>query len=336
MAKDLYATLGLKKEASEKDIRKAYRQLARKHHPDVNPGDKASETRFKEINSAYEVLKDPEKRKKYDRFGENWEYGEQYEAARRAASATGRRYSSGGNSYTFEGGGVDGFEDLGGGGLGDILGGIFGRGGGRAAPRRPQNVEHAVDVSLEEAYQGATRTIQLEQREICPTCSGAGQVAGAVCHVCGGAGVVLAPQRIEVKIPAGVRSGSKVRIAGKGGAGANGAVDLILVVNVINNPRFERRGDDLYTDVNVDLADALLGGEVAVQTMKGSSVMLRIPEATQNGRSFRLRGLGMPHLGGSEKGDLFARVTVRLPESLTAEQKKAVEAFRKQPAESKK
>lgn len=327
MAKDLYNTLGLKRGATDKEIRKAYRQLARKHHPDVNPDDKAAEGRFKEVNAAYEVLKDAEKRKNYDQYGENWEHAEQFEAARRAGGS-GRVYRSGGNTYTFEGDGQGGFEDLGG-GLGDILGGIFGRRGGGGPSRRPANLEQPVAVTLEEAYQGSTRILQLNQPAVCATCGGAGQLANALCHTCGGQGVVQALKRIEVKIPAGVRSGSRVRVAGKGGSSGNGqSADLILVISVLPHTRFERRGDDLYTDVEVQLADALLGGEVAVPTIKGSNVMLRIPEATQNGRSFRLRGLGMPHLGAEARGDLFARVSVQLPESLSAEEKVAAMVFK--------
>lgn len=322
MAKSFYDVLGVKRDASSKDIRKAYRQLARKLHPDVNPGDAAAEKRFKEVNSAYEVLKDPEKRKKYDRWGENWEHAEQFEAAQRAGA--GRWYGANTNAYQVD---IDDLEGFG--GLGDILGSMFGRGARRARPARAAELEQPVEVSLEEAFQGTTRTLQLSLPRACPTCGGSGEIAGAICHTCQGQGVVIEPERIEVKIPAGVRTGSRVRVAGKGGP-TNGrkAADLILVVSVRAHERFERRGDDLYATVEVPLADALLGGEVAVPTLKGSSVMLRIPELTQNERSFRLRGLGMPHLNREGRGDLYARISVRLPESLDAEQKKAIEALR--------
>jgi molecular chaperone DnaJ len=322
MAKDYYSVLGVKREASDKEIRKAYRALARKLHPDVNPGDKIAGERFKEINNAYEVLKDPEKRKKYDRWGENWERAEQFEAAQRAGA--GRWYGANTGTYTFEGDDLDGF-----GGLGDILGNLFGR-GSRPAARRPANIEQAVEVTLEEAYAGTTRLLQVLQPQVCPTCKGAGQISGALCHECGGQGLVRAPRRLEVKIPAGVTNGSRVRIAGEGQPSPNGGrpTDLILVVSVRPHPRFERRGDDLYTSAAIDLADALLGGEVAVPTVKGGSVMLRIPELTQNGRQFRLAGLGMPRLSREGKGDLFVKTAVHLPAVLTAEQKAALESLR--------
>ena len=328
MAKDFYGVLGVKRDASDKEIRKAYRQLARKLHPDVNPGDSAAERRFKEVNSAYEVLKDPDKRKKYDRWGENWEHAEQFEAAQR--SGAGRWYGANTNAYEVN------LEDLEGfGGLGDILGSMFGRASRTARPRRPAQLEQTVEVSLEEAYHGTTRTLQLSLPRACPTCGGSGEIAGAVCHNCQGQGVVVEPERIEVKIPAGVKTGSRVRVAGKGGAG-NGASpsDLILIVAVRDHDRYERRGDDLYTAVEVPLADALLGGEIAVPTLKGSSVMLRIPELTQNEQTFRLRGLGMPHLGREGSGDLYARVNVRLPQSLTPEQEQALASLRGEQAAS--
>jgi molecular chaperone DnaJ len=322
VAKSFYDVLGVKRDASDKDIRKAYRQLARKLHPDVNPGDAAAEKRFKEVNSAYEVLKDPEKRKKYDRWGENWEHAEQFEAAQRAGA--GRWYGANTNAYQVN---LDDLEDLG--GLGDILGSMFGRGSRRARAPRPAQLEQPIEVTLEEAFQGTARTIQLSLPRSCPTCGGSGEIAGAICHTCQGQGVVIEPERIEVKIPAGVKTGSRVRVAGKGGpSNGRSASDLILVITVRPHERFERRGDDLYTTVQVPLADALLGGEAAVPTLKGTSVMLRIPELTQNERSFRLRGLGMPHLNREGSGDLYARVSIRLPESLSTDQKKAIETLR--------
>jgi molecular chaperone DnaJ len=330
MARNYYDVLGVEHDASEKDIRKAYRQLARKLHPDVNPSDNAAERRFKEVNQAYEVLKDPDKRKKYDRWGENWEHAEQFEAAQR--SGAGRWYGSNTNAYQVNLDDLEGFEGFG--GLGDILGSMFGRsrGAGRR-PRAPQ-LEQTVEISLEEAFHGTTRTLQLSMPKTCPTCGGSGEIAGAICHNCQGQGMVIEPERIEVKIPAGVKTGSRVRVAGKGGtANGRGATDLILVVTVLPHEHFERRGDDLYTSVQVPLADALLGGEVAVPKLRGGNVMLRIPELTQNERSFRLRGLGMPHLGREGSGDLYARVSVRLPESLTPRQKDALEALRERASE---
>jgi molecular chaperone DnaJ len=330
MAKDFYKTLGVSKTASEKEIRSAYRKLARKHHPDVNPGDKAAEAQFKEINSAYEVLSDADKRKKYDKYGENWEHADQIEEMQRQR---GRRYYSGGSSGNGGGPGGVRFEygdlnDLG--DLGSVFGSMFGRGGGnfggRTMSRRGQDLQQPVEVTLEEAYHGTARTVEMLAHERCGTCDGTGQVAGATCHVCGGHGEIQRPRRLEVKIPAGVTTGSKVKMAGEGEAGIGGGRkgDLLLVVNVRPHPRFERKGDDLYEDVDVPLTTAVLGGEVEVRTMT-AKVMLKVPALTQNGKTFKLGGLGMPRMKGDGKGDLYARVRVRLPEQLDEAQKKLFE-----------
>ncbi len=227
MAKDYYSVLGVPRGASEKEVRSAYRKLARKHHPDVNPGDKAAETRFKEINSAYEVISDSDKRRKYDKYGDQWEQADQIEEMQRRRNV---RF----------GGGNGGFQqfDLGDvGNLGDLFGGVFGRGGGRGrtVSRHGQDVQHPVDVTLEEAYHGtACARSRWPAQEPCPTCGGAGEIAGAICHTCDGAGQVQRPRRLEVKIPAGVTSGSKVRVAGEGQPGIGGGRkgDLLLVVTV--------------------------------------------------------------------------------------------------------
>jgi DnaJ-class molecular chaperone len=320
--KDFYDTLGVKRGASEKEVRSAYRKLARKYHPDVNPGDKTAEARFKEINNAYEVLSDADKRRKYDKYGANWEHADQIEEMQRSRGNGGaRRYYSGGN-----GGGFQQFDlnDLG--DLGGVFGQFFGRGGARTMSRRGADAQHPVEVTLEEAYHGTTRTLQLMGTEPCPTCGGAGEIAGATCHVCGGYGQVEKPRRLEVKIPAGVASGSKVRIAGEGQPGMAGGKqgDLLLVVSVRPHNRFERKGDDLYEDVDVPLTTAVLGGETEVPTMTGK-VMLKVPAMTQNGRAFKLTGLGMPRLGKDGRGDLHARVRVRLPAELSEEQKSLFE-----------
>jgi len=315
--KSYYDILGVSRSASEKDIRQAYRRLARRHHPDVNPGDKQAEKRFKEITGAYEVLSDPDKRTKYDRYGERWEQAEAFEKARQAAG--------GGAWFT------QSFD------LGDLFGGgggsferIFDSFLGRRGPMRGQNVESVAEVTLEEAFQGTIRRLEVQSEEACDTCGGSGQIAGAVCHICRGAGAVLRPKRLEVKIPAGVRDGSRVRIGGAGrpSAGQGGPRgDLYVVVKVRPHSSFERKGDDLTTDVDVPLEDAVLGGEVEVPTGKGH-VMLKVPPLTQNGRVFRLAGLGLPRLNGSGKGDLFARVTVKLPEKLSEREKKLFEELR--------
>jgi DnaJ-class molecular chaperone len=265
--------------ASDKDIRSAYRRLARKHHPDVNPGDKASEATFKEINAAHDVLSDKEKRRKYDLYGENWEHADEIERMQR------QRGRGGGTTYRYTTAGDGDFD------FSDIFGGIFGN-SGRRGPRReqpPAPVEQPVDVTLEEAYNGTTRILMLQ-------------------------GDHGEQRRLEVKIPPGVDNGSRVRIAGEGPAGFNGRrSDLYLVVSVHPQTRYERKGDDLYTDAEVPLTLPVLGGEVEVQGI-GKKVALRLPPGTQNGQTFRLTGLGMPKLGSPEKrGDLYARVKVRLP-----------------------
>ena len=325
-----YDILGVSRNASDKDIRRAFRRLARKHHPDVNPSDKRAEERFKEINRAYEVLSDPDKRSKYDRYGERWEQAEAFEQARQGA---------GGGSGWF----TQSFD----------LGDLFARGGGggpferifesvlgNRGPMRGQNVESVTEVTLEEAFQGTTRRLQLQSEAVCDTCGGSGQIASAVCHVCQGAGAVLRPKRLEVKIPAGVRDGSRVRIAGEGRRGVSGGPrgDLYVVVRVRPHPKFERKGDDLTTEVGVPLEDAVLGGEVEVPTLSGKRVALKIPPLTQNGRVFRLSGLGMPRLEGTQtggrpakgKGDLYARVRVVLPEKLSDHERELFERLREE------
>jgi DnaJ-class molecular chaperone len=301
MAKDFYQILGVGKSATEKDIRSAYRKLARKLHPDVNPGDKASEARFKEVNAAYDVLSDADKRKKYDVYGENWEHAEEIERAR---AQRGRSYydfggaPGGFRTYTFEG--EEQSEIFGGAGE-DIFSGLFGR---RGRPRqRNLNVEQPVQVSLEEAYAGTVRTLLMGAEN-------------------GGT-----PRRLEVKIPAGVQTGSRVRVAGEGLPEGGRKGDLFLVVDVLPHERFERKGDDLHAEIDVPLSDAVLGGEVTVEAM-GRKVALKVPPLTQNGRVIRLAGLGMPKLGAEKKGDLYVRVRVKLPEKLDGDSKKLFEELK--------
>jgi curved DNA-binding protein len=281
--KDYYKILGVNRNASEREIKQAYRKLARQYHPDVNPGDKAAEERFKQINEAYEVLSDKENRQKYDKYGDQWQYAEQFEKARQQ-QAPGWDFSQGGRRVYYTEGDFGSLFD-------DLLRG-FGTGGGGAQPGRPQSQEHPVEVTLEEAFRGTTRTLSFADGK-----------------------------RLEVKVPAGVRAGSRVRLAGKGARGG----DLYLRVTVKPHPTFERRGDDLYVGVSVPLTVAMLGGEVKVPTLKGK-VALKVPPETQNGRTFRLAGQGMPHLGNKSSGDLMARVRVVLPDKLSAEEK---ELFRK-------
>ncbi len=329
MARDYYEILGLKRDASHKEIKQAYRKLARKHHPDVNPGDKAAEQRFKEITSAYEVLSDPQKRTKYDRYGERWEQAEAFEKAR---SAAGGGFGGGTQTFHFDLNDLFG-RSSGAGGFGNIFD-LFRNArpdASRGGPMRGQNVEYNAEISLEEAYAGTTRTVQLQSEEPCTACGGSGEIANAVCHVCQGQGVLVRPKRLEVKIPAGARDGTRVRLAHEGSpptrrGGPRG--DLYVVIRVRPHQRFERRGDDLHIEVPVPLEDAVLGGEIQVTTLSGKQIALKIPPLTQNGRSIRLAGLGMPKLDSKGHGDLLAKVRVVLPEKLSDRERELFEQLR--------
>jgi curved DNA-binding protein len=317
---DYYAVLGVPRTASEKEIRSAYRKLARKLHPDVNPGNKEVEDRFKAVNEAYEVLSDAEKRKKYDQLGSRWREYEQWQRAQQAAGAQPgpsdwegfAGQTAGGRRYEYRAASEEDMRDMFGdeAGFSDFFETFFGRAGGGGQQRAPRpragaDLESPIEVSLAEAYRGTTRTIQLQTPD--------GQT-----------------RRLEVKIPPGVADGSRVRVAGQGHPGRAGgpAGDLYLVVAVRPDPRFERRGDDLYTRVVAPLATMLLGGEARVPTPDGRELALTIPSPTQDGRTFRLRGQGMPHLGRPEqRGDLHAEMHVRLPEQLTARQRELVREF---------
>jgi molecular chaperone DnaJ len=320
--KDYYNILGVSRTATEKDIKAAYRRLARQHHPDVNPGNKGAEDRFKQINEAFEVLSDVEKRKKYDQYGEQWQDAERFaEAARQQGAASGWSFNQqpgGGQSYQFEEGDLEGM-------FGDLFGGRTGGGFSRRATRTRagRDIEHAIEISLEEAYHGTIRNISIQSEVPCATCRGTGRIQNLPCSVCRGAGVLPQVKHIEVKIPAGVNKGSRVRIAGKGEPGSAGAPsgDLYLIISVQPHPQFERKEDDLYVDIQVPLTSAMLGGEVQVPTLRGTKLALRIPPETQNERIFRLTGQGMPHLGDSSRGDLLVTIKVALPSGLTPEER---------------
>jgi DnaJ-class molecular chaperone len=320
--KDYYATLGLTKSATDVEIKRAYRKLARQHHPDLNPGDKAAETRFKEINEANEVLGDPEKRRKYDELGANWRAYEQAPAGAGAASQYGPFQQAGGTRYrtmTPEEmedlfGGQDPFSDFfhtffGGAGPGSASGRAGGarRGGGRTATRsrRGQDLEQAVDLTLEEVNGGTSRRLRIQQDG--------------------------RDRTVEVRIPAGVKDGARVRAAGEGGPAAEGgqAGDLYLTVRVLPHSQFERRGQDLYRRVEMPLLTAILGGEITVPTLGGSPVRLRVPELTGQGRVFRLRGHGLPAVGKpDERGDLYVTADLRIPAKLTDEERTHYEALK--------
>lgn len=327
--KDYYEILGVSRTATDKDIKQAYRKLARRLHPDVNPGDKSAEEKFKEINRAYEVLSDSEKRKKYDRYGEKWEQAEQF--AKSGAQGQAWGFPGGGDgaqgtAFEFEGEpgeAGDFFES--------IFSGMGGRGRMGRRPRRGQDIEQLVEIALEEAFNGTTRLLQTQTEDTCPNCVGLGRVQNKPCPMCRGSGRVLRPKRLEVKIPPGVKDGSRVRVAGEGGPGVGGGTkgDLYLVVQVQPHPAFERTDGDLHVEVPVPLTVAMLGGETGVPTLKGKKIVLKIPPETQNGKVFRLAGQGMPKLGESAKGDLYAKVKVVLPTGLSPKEKELIQELKK-------
>jgi DnaJ-class molecular chaperone len=325
--KDYYQTLGVTKSSSDKEIKQAYRKLARKHHPDVNPGDKGAEAKFKEINEAYEVLGDTDKRRKYDELGANWRMYEQ--AQQQGATPGGQGWPGGspfggGGSWTVNTGGgpaggyrtmteeemhemfgdEDPFSDF----FKTFFGGgasprEAGRGRPRARAQKGRDIEHEVELTLDEAFHGATRRISIKQGGHART--------------------------VDVRIPPGVKDSSRVRAAGEGESGGNGGAsgDLYLRVRVRPHATFEREGNDLRTKVAVPVTTAVLGGEANVPTMTGS-VRLKIPETTQNGQVFRLKGHGMPVVGKPDQhGDLYAVAEVQLPRSLTKEQRQHFEAL---------
>ncbi len=318
--KDYYKILGVKREATEQEIKQAYRKLARKLHPDVNPGDKTSEAKFKEVNEAYEVLSDKDKRQKYDTYGDQWQHADQF------ARTTGQQnpFWQSGESREFQ------FED---GDFTSIFSNLFGGGrtsrSSRTRTRENLDADLPIEVTLEEAYMGTRRVISLEGSTRCVTCQGTGSIRNVPCSVCRGTGVLPNIKKIEVTIPPGVTDGSRIRVAGKGRQNGPGtAGDLYLVVSVKPHSLYERKGDDLYVDVSVPLVVAVLGGETQVPTPKGN-LALKIPPETQNGMTFRLTGQGMPRLGDTHRGDILARLKVVLPTDLSSEEKRLFEQLEK-------
>jgi len=353
--RDYYEVLGVKKDATADEIKKAYRKLTKENHPDLHPGDKACEERFKEANEAYEILSDEEKRKKYDQYG----------------------HAAFDPNAGFGAGGFDGFDGFGGfGGFGDIFSDIFGGFGGSTrsnpnAPRRGESVRATVNISFEEAAFGCKKEVTVAKvetctdckgtgcapgttPEICPDCKGTGSVTvnqrtpfgmmqsstqcskcrgtGKIihqpCKTCRGMGAVRRQHKVEVNIPAGIDDGQTISKPGGGNAGTNGgpAGDLLVSVIVRPHARFERDGTSVLLDQEISYAQAVLGAEVEVPTLDGK-VKLTIPEGTQPGAVFRLRGKGIPYLRGSGRGDQFVTVSIKVPKNLTGSQKELLRQF---------
>jgi molecular chaperone DnaJ len=357
--KDFYEVLGVAQDASDADIKKAYRKLARANHPDSNPGDTAAEERFKAISEAYSVLSDAEKRREYDE--------------QRAFFAAGGGF----RGPTGQGGGFSMDDLFGGGGgganaggFGDLFGGMFGGGGRtRAQPRRGQDVEADAELTFAQALEGLTVSLRLSSDAACAACSGTGAKAGTMprvcptcqgsgmqtsrqsggfamtepcrdclgrglkvddpCPVCHGSGRGVSTRTISARIPAGVKNGQRIRLRGKGAPGERGGPngDLYVTVKVAPHPLFGRKGDNLTLTVPVRFDELALGSSIAVPTMEGSTVTLKIPAGTPNGRTFRVRGKGAPRRDGT-KADLLVTVDVELPTTLDDTSRAAVEAFR--------
>ena len=352
----LYDTLGVKKGASEAEIKKAYRKLAAQFHPDKNPGDDAAEEKFKEVQNAYDTLSDPEKRKQYDAYGTT--------NGRRPPGADPR-------DFNFGGGGNFTINDLG--DLGDLFGGIFNRGQGGRARRQPErgtDIEVPVRLSFEDSLRGLETKIPVEVTTACRECGGTGAEPGTspvICPECNGRGVVSESQGLfalsqpcprcrgngtviekpckkckgtgrerrtkhyTVKIPAGVKDGTRIRLKGKGEIGEAGgpAGDLYVVTRVEPSKKFERRGADLVIEVPVAYTEAALGATVEVPTPYGERVSLKVPPGTQDGRQLRIRSHGAPKLDGSGKGDLIARLRVSVPKKLSKKEREALEELQK-------
>ena len=352
--RDYYEVLGVQKGASEDELKKAYRKLAKENHPDLHPGDKNCEARFKEINEAYEVLSDPDKRAKYDQFG----------------------HAAFDPNQGFGGGGFGGFGDFSGfGGFGDIFGDIFGFGGGGGknpnAPRKGDNLRANLNIKFEEAAFGVKKDVTVTRIEQCPDCKGSGCAAGTtaeVCPDCKGSGQVKTTQRtpfgmmqsnvqcskckgrgkiihspcqtcrgigsirrqhkVNINVPAGIDDGQTISLRGQGNAGLNGgpAGDLLVTILVQPHARFEREGTSILLEQEISFAKAALGAEIEVPTLDGK-VKLTIPEGTQTGTMFRLKGKGVPYLRSTGRGDQFVTVRVVVPKGLNSNQKEALKAF---------
>ncbi len=330
--KDYYEVLGVSRSAPEDEIKAAYRKLARKFHPDLNPGDKAAEENFKHLQEAYAVLSDAENRKLYDQHGENWR------AVKQGGGAPPPGWEGFGTAGGQQPGGFDfsgfDFSDVGrteGGGF-DIFEEIFGRadrGRGRRSGRG-RDVEAALELSLEEAHRGGKNTLKMQAAGTCDTCNGSGAVKqNQPCPTCGGIGQVLKPKTLEVNIPAGVRDGSTIRLAGQGGAGANGAQpgDLYLHIRLRPHPVFTVRGDDLEIEISIAPWEAVLGARVEVPTIEGKADM-KVPPGAQSGQRLRLRGQGLNKRKGG-RGDEYVSLKIVVPKQVSTEERRLFEELAK-------
>jgi molecular chaperone DnaJ len=347
-----YETLGVPKGASADEIKKAYRKLARRYHPDRNPGDAAAEERFKQIGEAYEVLSDPEKRKQYDTFGQTFRPGQ---------GPAGGGFQ--GFDFSGAGPGAAGFD------LGDLFGGLFNRDRGRTAGREAQrgaDVEVQVQISFPDSLRGATVKVPVEKANACTTCrgsgaapgtspticpvckgrgvtsesqgffalsqpctrcSGAGTVIESPCPTCHGSGRLRSTKTYQVRLPAGVRDGTRIKVRGKGEAGPRGGEpgDLYVVTRVAASPLFTRRGDDLLLEVPVTFSEAALGGQVELPTPDGGTVRVKVPAGSTDGKTLRVKARGAPKLNGGGTGDLLARVRIAVPAKISKQEREALE-----------
>ena len=322
--KNYYDILGVPKTAPEKDIKSAYRKLARKWHPDANPTNAPqAEEKFKDIQEAYEVLGDSEKRKKYDVLGSDWQRAaqeaEQQRTYRRAQQQAANNFNDFGSAAGGVGAGAgapSGFSDF----FDMFFSGIGRRpsGGPTSFGERGQDLETTIDLTLAEAYEGGKKSVSLQLEDRCPRCGGTGTSGKGICPQCHGTGRTIETKRFDVTIPKGVREGQRIRLTGQGGSGAGGGAngDLFLIVKFIGDKRYERKGDDLYVDLPVSIYDLVLGGDVRVPTMTGD-VTMTIPAGTQNNKMLRLTGKGMPKLKNAGFGDEYVRLVGQLPTDLS-------------------
>ena len=337
-ATDYYAVLGVPRTASEEDVKKARMKLARKYHPDLNPGDKKAEDQFKKVQEAYDVISDPEKRKRYDQFGENWE-NMPFSGGPSGGfhSNPGGRPAGGfqGEPFGFGGGGkasspFDNFEDV----LRSVLdgSGVGGRQGTPNTSAPAEDMDFGVDVTLEEAFKGVEKRLTLSLEDVCSQCGGTGysrtpkgqiDLSNGTCKQCRGRGRVIGSRSVTVKVPAGAWDGYKILLSGQGASDARGRKgNLTVILRVPKHPKFEREGQNLTFDFSIPYTVAALGGEVIVETLSGVKRPLVVPPGIQTGQKLRVTGQGMPALEERKSGDAFAKVKITVPKDLTELEKR--------------